>query len=46
MGLPIVDMLTQQLGGTLSVRCRPGAAFTIEFLADTEPEKADAVSAA
>jgi len=31
MGLPIVDLLTQQLGGTLAVRTSPGASFTIEF---------------
>ena len=46
MGLPIVDMLTHQLGGTLTIRNRPGAAFTVDFPSGGEPEKADAVSAA
>jgi len=31
MGLPIVDLLTKQIAGTLHVRTNPGAAFTIEF---------------
>ena len=31
MGLPIVDLLAKQIGGKLSVRSGPGAAFTIEF---------------
>lgn len=44
MGLPIVDMLTHQLGGRLTVRTRPGAAFTVDF--PREPQRADAVSAA
>ncbi len=46
MGLPIVDMLTHQLGGTLTVRCHPGAAFTIDFPTNVEPEKSQSVSAA
>ena len=43
MGLPIVDMLTHQLGGRLSVRTRPGASCTVDF--PRELQKADAVSA-
>ncbi len=31
MGLPIVDLLTNQLAGTLRVQTKPGAAFSIEF---------------
>jgi len=42
MGLPIVDLLTQQLGGTLAVRTSPGASFTIEFPKDREKTKASA----
>ncbi len=36
MGLPIVELLTQQLGGTLTIRTKPGAAFTVEFPLETE----------
>lgn len=43
MGLPIVDMLTQQLGGRLTVRSRPGATFKIEFPKETR--KADVTAA-
>ena len=39
MGLPIVDLLTQQLGGTLAVRTSPGASFTIEFPRDIKKTK-------
>jgi PAS domain S-box-containing protein len=31
MGLPIVELLTKQIAGTLHVQTSPGAAFTIEF---------------
>jgi PAS domain S-box-containing protein len=31
MGLPIVHLLTEQIGGKLSVQSNPGTAFTIEF---------------
>ncbi len=31
LGLPIVDLLAQQLGGELSVRSSPGTCFTISF---------------
>jgi PAS domain S-box-containing protein len=44
MGLPIVEVLTQQLEGKLTFTGRPGTTFAINFL--TEIEKADAASAA
>jgi len=31
MGLPIIDILTKQIGGKLTVRPQPGASFTVEF---------------
>jgi two-component sensor histidine kinase len=31
MGLPIIELLTQQIGGELKVRTGPGTAFTGEF---------------
>ena len=42
MGLPIVDLLTQQMGGSLKIHSKPGAAFTIEFF--KEAHKADAAT--
>jgi PAS domain S-box-containing protein len=44
MGLPIADILAKQIGGTLSVRSRSGAVFTLEF--PREGKEAKAVSAA
>ena len=34
LGLPIVEILTKQLGGTLTVHRKPGASFTVEFSRD------------
>jgi PAS domain S-box-containing protein len=31
MGLPIVELLTQQIGGKLHVQTNPGTAFSVEF---------------
>jgi len=31
MGLPIVEVLAKQIGGTLSVQSRPGTTFTLDF---------------
>jgi PAS domain S-box-containing protein len=36
MGLPIVDLLTNQLGGTLQVQTGSGAAFSLEFPNETQ----------
>jgi PAS domain S-box-containing protein len=44
MGLPIVELLTQQLGGTLTIRSKPGAAFTVNF--PLENDKVASVTAA
>jgi PAS domain S-box-containing protein len=42
LGLTLVNTLTDQLGGTLSIRSRPGTAFTITF--DREVRMASAKS--
>jgi PAS domain S-box-containing protein len=40
MGLPIVDLLANQLGGTFAIRTNPGTAFTIEFPKESKIAKA------
>jgi len=46
MGLPIVDLLTNQLAGTLRVQTNPGAAFTIEFPKEAQRARLRAASSA
>ncbi len=38
LGLPIVDLLSQQIGGTLNVQRSPGAMFTVKFSKLEVPE--------
>jgi PAS domain S-box-containing protein len=45
LGLPIVDLLTQQIGGTLTVQRSPGAMFTVKFSKVEFPEVKTAVTA-
>ena len=42
LGLPIVDVLTQQLSGTLTVGSPPGVSFTIQFQKDAKSLAASA----